>query len=53
MLLWWLIPAGSTLLAILWVAWRARPRRPVEAARAMDDLHRFRDAMSRQIGRRP
>jgi hypothetical protein len=51
-LAWWLIPAGATLLAILWVVWRARPRRPVDGTRGMAELDRFRSAMSRQIDRK-
>ena len=51
-LVWWLIPVGSTLLAVAWVSWRLRPRRPADAARGMADLARFRSAMNRQISRR-
>lgn len=51
-LVWWLIPLGSTLLALMWVSWRLRPRRPADAARGMAELARFRSAMNRQLTRR-
>lgn len=48
-LAWWLIPLAATALAIAWVALRSRPRKPTGAARAMDDLRRFQDAMERPL----
>ena len=48
-LVWWLIPIGATILAVLWAMYRARPERPVEAHDAMVDLRRFQQAMTRPM----
>lgn len=51
-LVWWAIPAGATLIAIVAVSFRARPKRPKDGTRAMADLHQFRSAMNRPLDRR-
>lgn len=48
-LLWWLIPIGITVLAVVWAMLRARPEKPVEAHDGMANLARFRDAMERPL----
>lgn len=48
-LVWWLIPIGATILAVLWAMHRARPERPAEADDAMIGLRRFQQAMSRPM----
>lgn len=48
-LLWWLIPIGATVLAVLWAMLRARPDKPMEGHDGMASLDRFRDAMQRPM----
>ena len=48
-LLWWLIPIGITVLAVLWAALRARPARPAAGHDGMAGLRRFQDAMERPL----
>ncbi len=48
-LAWWLIPLAATVLALLWAAWRSRPRRPADAHVAMEDRARFKQAMERPL----
>jgi hypothetical protein len=48
-LAWWLIPLAATVLAVVWAAWRSRPRRPADAHVAMEDMARFRQAMERPM----
>ncbi len=48
-LLWWLIPIGITVLAVLWAMFRARPEKPIEAEDGMAQLRRFQDAMERPL----
>ena len=43
---WWLIPITATLLAIVWVTWRARPRRPADPHESLAAHQRFTEAMS-------
>lgn len=51
---WWLPALGITLLAVVWTAWRLRPRRPADAHEAMEGLDRMREAMNRPLpDRRP
>jgi hypothetical protein len=42
---WWIIPAVATLLAIVYVSWRARPRPPQDTH---DAIH-AREAFKRVI----
>ncbi|HET9900863.1 MAG TPA: hypothetical protein VFR46_07350 [Actinomycetes bacterium] len=52
---WWGIPIGATLLAMLWVTWRSRPRHRVAARETVAEYARFRAALtsaSRREGRR-
>lgn len=48
-LAWWLIPLGATLLAVVWVSWRSRPRRPAEAEDAIATRQKFKAAMERPL----
>ena len=48
-LLWWLIPIGITVLAVLWAGLRARPKKPAEGHDGMASLRRFQDAMERPL----
>jgi len=53
---WLLIPLAATLLGILWIVWRGRERKPVDAERGMEHMARFREAMEKplpQLQRRP
>jgi hypothetical protein len=43
---WWLIPIVATLLAVAWVTWRARPRRPADAHESLAAHRRFTEALS-------
>ncbi len=43
---WWLIPIVATLLAVMWVSWRARPRRPVDPHHSLAAHRRFTEALS-------
>ena len=43
---WWLIPIVATLLAVVWVSWRARPRRPVDPHESLAAHRRFTEALS-------
>lgn len=43
---WWLIPIVATLLAVVWVTWRARPRRPVDPHHSLAAHRRFTEALS-------
>jgi len=45
-LAWWLIPITATLLAVLWVAWSGRPRRPADAHVTLAQHRRFTEALS-------
>jgi len=42
---WWLIPIVATLLAVAWVTWRARPRRPADPHQTLAAHKRFTDAL--------
>ena len=48
-LAWLLVPIAVTALALVWVAIRARPKRPVDAHGGMADLMRFQQAMARPL----
>ena len=43
---WWLIPIVATLLAVVWVSWRARPRRRVDPHDSLAAHRRFTEALS-------
>ena len=43
---WWLIPITATLLAIAWVTWTARPRRPASPHNTLAAHRRFTEALS-------
>lgn len=48
-LLWWLIPLGATLLALMWAAWRSRPQRAVDMHTSIGNQARFNAAMRRSV----
>lgn len=48
-LAWWLIPIVATVLAVVWLSFRARPRPPVDAHDSMEERERFRAAMERPL----
>lgn len=47
--MWWLIPIGATVLAVLYVTYRSRPDKPIDAHDAMERLRRMQDAMERPM----
>lgn len=46
-LVWLLIPIGATVLAIVWVTWTNRPRRPADAHDSLAAHRRFTEALQR------
>lgn len=48
-LLWWLIPLGATVIAVLWVTLRSRPAKPMDGHDGMARLQRFQHAMERPL----
>jgi hypothetical protein len=46
---WLLIPLAATVLALLWISWRNRDRKPVDAEQGMEDMARFRAAMAKPL----
>jgi len=46
-LVWWLIPITFTLLAIAWVTWVNRPRRPADPHETLAAHQRFTAALER------
>jgi len=50
-ILWWLIPLGATLLALVWAAWRSRPERAVDMHTSISNRARFDAAMNRPMTR--
>jgi len=46
-LAWWLIPIVATLLAVVWVTWANRPRRPADAHDSLAAHRRFTEALAR------
>jgi hypothetical protein len=43
---WWLIPIIATLLAVAWVTWTARPRRPADPHETLAAHKRFTEALT-------
>ena len=43
---WWLIPISATLLAVAWVTWSARPKRPADPHHTLAAHRRFTEALS-------
>jgi hypothetical protein len=43
---WWLIPITATLLAIAWVSWSSRPRRPADPHHTLAAHRRFTEALT-------
>ena len=52
-LVWTAAPLAVTLLAAVWVFWRARPRRLGDAVDTVEEHARFRAALARGAGRGP
>lgn len=46
-LAWWLIPITATLLAVAWVTWINRPRKPADAHSTLAAHRRFTAALER------
>lgn len=46
---WLLIPLVGLLLGVVWMIWRSRDPKPVDAQQGMDDLARFRQAMEKPM----
>jgi len=46
---WLLIPLAATVLALLWISWRHRDRKPVDPEQGMEDMARFRAAMAKPL----
>jgi hypothetical protein len=44
-LAWWLIPIAATLIAVLWVTWVSRPRRPADPHDTLAAHQRFTNAL--------
>lgn len=45
-MLWWLIPITATLLAVAWVAWAGRTRRPADPHQTLAAHRRFTEALA-------
>jgi hypothetical protein len=45
-LAWLGVPAGATVLAILWVHWASRVRGPVETSESLAERERFKAAFA-------
>jgi hypothetical protein len=45
-MLWWLIPITATLLAVAWVSWNGRTRRPADPHDTLAAHKRFTDALA-------
>ena len=48
-LMWWLIPIGATVLAVLFVMLRGRPTKPTAARDSMQNLKAMQKAMERPL----
>lgn len=48
-LMWWLIPIGATVLAVLFVMLRGRPTKPTAARDSMENLKAMQQAMERPL----
>jgi hypothetical protein len=46
---WLLIPVIALVLGLLYVAWRGREPKPVDAEQGMEELARFREAMEKPL----
>lgn len=44
--MWWLIPIIATLLAVVWVTWSGRPRRPADPHQTLAAHRRFTEALA-------
>lgn len=48
-IVWWVIPAGSVLVAIAWVAWISRERPRADPQESVESYHRFQQAIQRDL----
>lgn len=48
-MLWWLIPITATLLAVAWVTWNGRPRRPADPHHTLAAHRRFTEALAAPV----
>lgn len=46
---WLLIPLVGLVLGLLWMMWRGREPKPVDAAQGMEEMARFREAMEKPL----
>jgi hypothetical protein len=46
---WLLIPVIALVLGLVYVAWRGREPKPVDAEQGMEELARFREAMAKPL----
>ena len=46
---WLLIPLVGLLLGVVWMIWRSRDPKPVDAQQGMDEMARFRQAMEKPM----
>jgi len=46
---WLLIPLAGLVIGLAWAVWRSRDPKPVDAEQSMEDLARFREAMSKPL----
>ena len=46
---WLLIPVVALVLGLVYVAWRGREPKPVDAEQGMEELARFREAMAKPL----
>lgn len=47
--MWWLIPIGATVLAVLFVMLRGRPTKPTSARDSVGNLKAMQQAMQRPL----
>ena len=48
-MLWWLIPITATLLAVAWVTWNGRTRRPADPHDTLAAHRRFTEALAAPV----
>lgn len=46
---WWLIPIVATVVAVVWLSFRSRPRPPADPHHSLEEHARFREAMQRPL----
>jgi hypothetical protein len=48
-LAWLGIPAGATVIAIIWVNWSSRPKGPIETHQSLAERERFKAAFAKPL----